>query len=129
MSEDSTEDDSNIDKNNDHRPSVSIESSTSEVNLSGINTLGLTSPLKKCKIRQRNEDKWKRNIDEKLRNKGQLYESHCASKNMRKERQMKSPCKESCKLKCSSKFNDENRKELFSGFWELDDIERQRQFI
>lgn len=27
--------------------------------------------------------------------------------------------------KCSSKFNNENRKELFSGFWELGDIERQ----
>lgn len=121
MSEDTTEDDSNID---DNRQSVSIESLTSEVNLSGINTLGVTSPLKKGKKRQRNEDKWKRNIDKKLRNKGQLYESHCASKKMRKERQMKSPCK----LKCSSKFNDENRKELFSGFWELGDIERQRQF-
>jgi len=128
LSEDTTEDDSNID-NNDHRPSVSIESSTSEVNLSGINTLGVTSPLKKGKKRQRNEGNWKRNIDKKLRNKGQLYGSHCASKKMRKERQMKSPCKDFCKLKCSSKFNDENRKELFSGFWELGDIEKQRQFI
>jgi len=98
LSEDTTEDDSNIDDNNDHRPSVSIESSTSEVNLSLINTLGVTSPLKKGKKRQRNEDKWKRNMDKKLRNKGQSYESHCASKKMRKERQMKSPCKETCKL-------------------------------
>lgn len=128
MSEDTTEDDSNID-NNDHRPSVSIENSISEVNLNEINTLGITSPLKKGRERQINEDKWKRNIDKKLRNKGQLYESHCASKKLRKERQMKSPCKETCKRKCSSKFNDENRKELFSGLWELSDIERQRQYI
>lgn len=123
-----SEDELNID-NKDNRASVSIENSANEVNLSEINTLVVTSPLKKGRKRQRNEDKWKRNIDKKLRNKGQLYESHCASKKMRKERQMKSPCKETCKLKCSSKFNDENRKELFSGFWELGDIERQRQFI
>lgn len=85
--------------------------------------------MKKGRKRQRNEDKWKRNIDKKLSNKGQLYESHCVSKTMRKERQMKSQCNETCKLKYSFKFNDENRKELFSRFWKLGDIERQRQFI
>jgi len=63
-----SEDELNID-NNDNRASDFDENSANEVNLSGINTLVVTSPLKKGRKRQRNEDKWKRNIDKKLRNK------------------------------------------------------------
>lgn len=51
-----SKDESNID-NNDHIASVSIENSTNDLNLSGLNTLVVTSPLKKGRKHQRNEDK------------------------------------------------------------------------
>ena len=42
---------------------------------------------------------------------------------------MKPPCKENCKLKCSSKITEEERQNIFSDYWNLGTIERQRCFI
>jgi len=110
-----TDNDSNS-LNNNGVASFPIGNLSHEVSSSEKDTMILTSPLKKGRKRQRNEDNWKRNIVKKLRNEGKLYESHIMSKKMRKERQMKSPCKETCKLKCASKFAEEDRKKLFSEF-------------
>ena len=48
---------------------------------------------------------------------------------IRKAREMKQPCGEKCRLKCSSKITEETRKTLFDAYWSFGSSERQRQFI
>ncbi|CAG9818119.1 unnamed protein product [Phaedon cochleariae] len=45
------------------------------------------------------------------------------------KREMKAPCGGKCKLQCSSKFNQEERQQVFSAYWSLGNIEKQIDFI
>lgn len=43
------------------------------------------------------------------------------------ERKVKDPC--ACRLKCSNKISEENRTKIFSDYWGLSDLNRQRDYI
>ncbi|XP_066958695.1 uncharacterized protein [Macrobrachium rosenbergii] len=88
------------------------------------------SPAKKQGFkRKRNPQTWYRNAQKKLRNEGKSYKM--ASKNHRERpaRAMKPPCTEKCRLKCFSTFSNEERETIFSDYWQLGSLEKQRLFI
>lgn len=39
------------------------------------------------------------------------------------------PCNKNCRLKCKDKVNEEIRAKIFKKFWDLKDVNRQRDFI
>lgn len=92
-------------------------------------TKELESPAKKGSKRKKLPEKWGRNLQKKLRNEGKQYVMHTKDKKEREERKVKPPCREKCRLKCSMKFTEEQRMSIFASYWELGDIDRQRQFI
>ena len=87
------------------------------------------SAAKKGFKRKAFPEKWKRNVKKQLRNEGKAYEMVSKVGKIRKPREMKQPCGEKCRLKCSSKITEETRKTLFDAYWSLGSLERQRQFI
>ncbi|CAH2011103.1 unnamed protein product [Acanthoscelides obtectus] len=83
---------------------------------------------KKSRKRKAEPCEWKRNKTKLLRNSGQEY--HTLNKNKPvSSRQMTQPCDGTCKLKCTAKFTEEDRKFLFTKFWNLANINKQRVFI
>lgn len=42
---------------------------------------------------------------------------------------MKPACTEKCTIKCSSKITEDERMQIFISFWDLGDLEKQRQYI
>lgn len=105
----------------------SLESNNSKQSTQDVSIV--VSPVKKGVKRKRNVDQWKRNILKKSRNSGQAYETHSKNKIIREQRKIKPPCTQKCKLKCSNKFTDEERLQLFSKYWSLGDINKQREYI
>lgn len=87
----------------------------------------LSSPLKKGKKRKKNMNKWKANVAKKLRNTGKKYETN--QKKIKNERSLKPPCTEKCKIKCTSKLTEDDRLKFFKSYWDLGEINKQRQFI
>lgn len=90
-----------------------------------------SSLVQSCSIKRhkrKQADKWKKNIRKNLRNSGQEYESSKGkivqkrtSKNIGQE------CK--CQLKCHNKIDDEGKLKLFTSFWAMNDLVRQRDFL
>ncbi|XP_074032955.1 uncharacterized protein [Leptinotarsa decemlineata] len=105
-------------------------SSTSSAEISFASTIDILSPVKKGK-RRRNESSWKRNILKAARNYGKTYESHSKKpeKRVKKAREIEPPCKDKCRLKCSEKITEDERKSVFDAYWNLGDIAKQREFI
>ncbi|XP_063591931.1 uncharacterized protein LOC134769019 [Penaeus indicus] len=97
--------------------------------LGNKDTKELESPAKKGSKRKKQLEKWGRHLHKKLRNEGKRYVMHTKDRKEREERKVKPPCKEKCRLKCSMKFTEEQRMSIFASYWELGDIDRQRQFI
>lgn len=64
-----------------------------------------------------------------MRNSGKSYVSSSKTKKQFSERKVRSPCGEKCRLGCSKKINDTAREEIFSSFWNLAELQRQREFI
>ncbi|XP_014278948.1 uncharacterized protein [Halyomorpha halys] len=79
--------------------------------------------------RTSSRENWKRSISKQLRNSGEAYETYSKNKKIRKCREIKAPCGEKCKLKCSAQINEKERQEIFSAYWSLGNIEKQREFI
>lgn len=71
----------------------------------------------------------KRNVVNKKRNSGEMYEKIMASKKIREARKMKPGCAENCRLKCTMKFLEKERKQLFTGYWSLGKLKLQRQYL
>lgn len=94
-----------------------------------LNDSILVNSTKKGIKRKKCPKKWKRNIQKPMRNTGKMYKMHTKEDRNRAERKIKPPCDKKCRLKCSQKFNEEERKNIFALFWELDDVGKQRQFI
>ncbi|KAJ8877512.1 hypothetical protein PR048_021967 [Dryococelus australis] len=114
-----------------------IISASSSVNVTELSNHRISlSPSKGVSIslikrgikRKRDTEKWKRNVQKKVRNSGKAYEMHTSSKEIGEERAIKPPCSVKCKLQCSTKFSEEYRKVLFSTYWELGDLKKQRQY-
>ncbi|CAG9772069.1 unnamed protein product [Ceutorhynchus assimilis] len=82
---------------------------------------------------------WQKNLAKKLRNSGEGYVSLGLVKNQdgskhvvkkqRPPRRLLPPCGNKCKLKCSEKLLEDKRAKIFKDYWELGDIEKQREFI
>ncbi|KAL4711225.1 hypothetical protein ACJJTC_019066 [Scirpophaga incertulas] len=89
----------------------------------------LTSPLKKGRKRKVNAEQWQRNQQKKARNSGKEYKRNTKDEKLRPERKMKQPCTEKCRIKCAMKFTEEERVQIFSDYWALGDLSKQRQYI
>uniref|UniRef100_A0A8D8SAD1 Uncharacterized protein n=1 Tax=Cacopsylla melanoneura TaxID=428564 RepID=A0A8D8SAD1_9HEMI len=89
-----------------------------------------TTP-KKGRKRKKNEGKWKKNVRKANRNLGKSYKQSSKKQKdkIRPERQLKSACGKKCRYKCSEIITDEERKALFQEYWNLGDVERQRDYL
>ncbi|XP_060810035.1 uncharacterized protein LOC132904130 [Amyelois transitella] len=86
------------------------------------------SPIRKTRKRQREPESWKFNTAKRLSNTGQSYLSVRTKKTV-DARKVKPPCNEKCRLKCFSKFTEQERKTYFDKYWDLRDINIQRAYI
>ncbi|RXG57981.1 hypothetical protein Avbf_09406 [Armadillidium vulgare] len=82
----------------------------------------------KSRKRKKNHLEWRRNLCKKLRNSGKEYKT-LAKGTLVKKREILAPCNEKCRLKCTRKFTDENRSQIFTTFWNLEDLQKQRCFV
>lgn len=67
------------------------------------------------KKRARDPASWKRNTNKRLRNSGQPYINSNGC--IMPARKMKEPCK-NCRQRCTERFNEEQRQEIFDGYWD-----------
>lgn len=137
---DETADDSDLDPHF-RMPSSSdsenaSESSESEENENIINeTEGAESDntqadnKRKGKKRKANPVEWKKSKAKLLRNSGKPYTSSSIRKTEIRARKLRPACNEKCKLKCSSKIEENKRLEIFDKYWSLDSLKSQREFI
>lgn len=88
--------------------------------------LNENEPQKRTRKRHRNEDSWKRNQIKIKRNKGESYINW--KNKVVPEKTMKNGC-QSCRLQCQNRFNKDQRLAIFKTYWNLSDINRQREFI
>lgn len=64
-----------------------------------------------------------------LRNSGQEYTPLSKTQKKIKAREIKPPCGLKCRLKCTTNINEDVRKTIFTKYWALKDITKQRAFI
>ena len=76
---------------------------------------------------QRASSEWKINIRKRLRNSGKEYVSSRGMKINGKA--MKPSCPDTCHLKCSTKIDEEERNNIFRGYWEIADKREQQYFL
>ncbi|XP_028129733.1 uncharacterized protein LOC126888266 [Diabrotica virgifera virgifera] len=86
-----------------------------------------------------NEANWKKNVTRRLRNSGKSYTSVKIAKLAdgtkiktqitRDAKKVLQPCTEKCRLKCKEKIMEEQRLVIFNEYWNLADLQRQRDFI
>ncbi|XP_072401600.1 uncharacterized protein [Diabrotica undecimpunctata] len=81
--------------------------------------------IRKSRKRKRNPISWRRNIIKTSRNSGKEYNSW--KNKLQPSRKLKDPCH--CRMKCSEKIPEEERQSIFGRYWNLGDINRQRDFI
>lgn len=80
------------------------------------------------KKRRINTAKWAANIKKGAKNTGQEFRD-IDEKLILHKRQLLDGCGVSCKFKCESKLNQEQRKKIFNNFWSLGNHMRQWNFI
>lgn len=85
------------------------------------------SIVTKPKKRTRNPSQWKKNQIKYLKNTGQAYTS-TRGKAM-PEKNIRPPCKSTCRLSCSNKFSTDDRNVIFKTYWCLGSFQRQRDFL
>lgn len=71
--------------------------------------------------------RWKQNIRKERRNLGQEYETR--KNKIVPSRSMKEPCGAKCRLQCTTKISEPEREKIFSNFWQIGDIDKQRYFL
>lgn len=77
--------------------------------------------------RKRLTKKWKKNVMRKNKNSGLQYEN--SKKQVIDAKSMRGPCSTNCRIKCTSKITEEQRKCIFEDFWKLTDLSKQRDFV
>lgn len=70
----------------------------------------------------------KKNVQKKLRNEGKTYVSGSNLKVVA-ARKLGVPCNEKCRLKCTSNITFDERRVIHEKYWEMGDLNRQREFI
>lgn len=85
----------------------------------------------RCRKRIRNEGNWVRNRTKSKRNRGEQYE-YKTKKNERKvkpPKQMGAGCGIPCRKQCKQNITYEQRELLFKKYWQMGDVERQREYL
>ena len=91
-------------------------------------TLNTTDEGKhKSRKRTKNTDLWKRNVLKRRRNQGLEYKTEKGE--LKRARIIKAGCGPTCRYKCHELFSDSDRQKIFHWFWNLSDINKQRNFI
>lgn len=85
--------------------------------------------VQKGRKRKANPEAWKKSVAKRCRNSGLEYTSSSKSKKVFKARNMGPPCNTKCRLQCSTKITQDDRKAIFSDYWNLSDLQRQRGFL
>lgn len=85
------------------------------------------SPTVRGKKRTRNFENWRKVKAKMLRNTGKSYTGRTGKTVA--PRKMGPPCKDTCTLSCSKKFTEEYRAQLFTNYWAMGSVERQRHFL
>ncbi|CAH1183064.1 unnamed protein product [Ceutorhynchus assimilis] len=126
-------DEYNPDNDNDDSDSSSSSSRTSEniditTNNADDNKEQTTnSPVKKGKKRVKNQMNWKQVKAKRFRNSGQQYTSRTGK--IVEAKSMKPACSNKCIFSCSTKFSEELRSQLFKKYWDLGNLQRQRDYL
>lgn len=90
-------------------------------------TVEQESNKKRSRKRQKNPNEWKQAMSKRLKNSGQEYTSKRGK--VVPAKSMLPPCKDKCRLTCSTKISPEMRKNIFDAYWELGTHQRQRDFL
>lgn len=88
-----------------------------------------TDNKRKGKKRKANPVEWKKTKAKFLRNSGKPYTSSSIRKTEMQARKVRPACGEKCKLKCSSKIEENKRLEIFENYWSLESLKSHREFI
>ncbi|XP_063635068.1 uncharacterized protein LOC134805772 [Cydia splendana] len=72
-------------------------------------------------------ESWIRNTAKRLKNNGKSYTSR--SNRIVPEKTLKPPCTIKCKRNCTQIFTETQRKIIFENYWEMGDLQRQREYI
>lgn len=86
-----------------------------------------SSSSKRKSFRQANPEGWIRNKRKLAKNTGQSYVA--SNGKIVEAKQMKSSCRESCRMHCSRKISEDNRLKIFKHFYQLADIAKQRRYL
>lgn len=78
--------------------------------------------------RKANPSVWRKNLAKQARNSGKAYTSSSKSKKIIEERKLGPSCNQ-CRWKCGSKISQDDRKKIFSDYWNLSNLQRQRDFL
>lgn len=106
---------------------INIECNTTDV--AGIESVIPGHQNRKRKRRgQAEPNEWKKNVRKNKRQKG---EPHLSSKGFLNPGKSlgESKCMGMCREKCTNKFSEEDRLEIFSSFWNIENIDQKRQYI
>ena len=85
--------------------------------------------------RKRNPENWQKNLRKKAVNSGESFSCDVKSKTGKistvkiKQREMKPPCSQKCRLKCNDSFNHIERSKIFEDFYKLADKSKQSHQI
>ena len=84
--------------------------------------------MKITRKRQRNPEKWGKNVVKAAVNAGLEYKS-TTTKKIVAARTMQRTCGPGCRFKCEEKVTEDTRKNSFYGFWHIQEHARQYDFI
>ncbi|XP_053395869.1 uncharacterized protein LOC128556009 [Mercenaria mercenaria] len=82
---------------------------------------------KRSRKRQRNPETWKRSILKRRRDSGLSYVGHLGK--IKRAKILKPACGISCKKKCTSKINEQQRENIFKEFWGHSSYNKQKHYI
>lgn len=83
----------------------------------------------KGKKRKQNPENWAVQKAKTMRNSGKAYVSSSKTKKQFQARKVRPACGGNCRLRCREKINDEVRQEIFDSYWNVANLQRQREFI
>ncbi|CAH2092802.1 unnamed protein product [Euphydryas editha] len=104
-----------------------LQSATSPLIVEGEISRNPLNEVTNTRKRKKRTQNWIRVKAKRLRNTGKSYVSR--TNKVIPEKKIGPPCTEKCRQKCSSKIPEEKRMTIFKNFYELSDLNRQRQFI
>lgn len=109
-------------------PSVAtITSFNTPTSVKSVKTRQASFKTDKGKKRLKHQENWVVNKRKFAKNQGKSFINARGKEVPAKG--LKEPCNEKCRLKCSSKFDENQRNKIFQKFWDLGDRQRQWEFV